>query len=194
MVAVVVGALIWWFRERRAPAQHRRKLVALFVISLAAFASITIYNQLQSGSHYTSLTQRSDVERATRHLWMEHPLTGVGLRFFKTPAYAGYQAPNNVVNEVLAEAGVPGLLGFIVFAAGSLVGLARGRGSLATAALCAVAGRFVHGLVDIYWVGGTTALPWIIAGMGLASVPRRRASAASAGGGRSRVTSAGEPR
>jgi O-antigen ligase len=172
MVGLVVGALIWWFRESLVRAPHRRKLVAAFVIALTAFAAITVYNQLHAGSPHSSLAQRSQVERATRQLWLDHPLTGVGLRFFKTPAYAGYQPPNDVVNEILAEAGIPGLLGFIVFVAGSLVGLARGRGGLATAAVCAVAARFVHGLVDIYWVGGTTALPWLIAGMGLATSAR----------------------
>jgi hypothetical protein len=63
-----------------------------------------------------------------------------------------------------------------------------------------VSGRFVHGLLDIYWVAGTTTLPWLIAGMGLAatvtrpvddpSAPAARHAAAATGpapGGPSRL-------
>jgi hypothetical protein len=98
-------------------------------------------------------------------------MTGVGLRFFETANYVGYQPPNDDVNEALAEGGAPALVGFLVFISGSIWALARGRGTLATAGLCVVVARFAHGLVDIYWVGGTTTLVWLIAGMGLAIRP-----------------------
>lgn len=180
MLAFAVGAGIWWFRQpSRASRPFRRAAVLLFAVALVAVVGSTVRDQLRKTDGRlatTSLTQRFDVERATRQLWIEHPYTGVGLRYFKTSTYAGYQAPNNVFNEILAEAGAPGLVGFVVFVVGSLVGLGRLRGDLATAALCVVAARFVHGLFDIYWTGGTTALPWMVAGMALA------VSASQAGG------------
>jgi len=151
---------------------RRRAILLLFAIALVFVAALSVRHQLQAEAHGTtinSLTQRAEVETATRQLWKEHPYTGVGLRFFKTPAYAGYQPPNDLVNEALAEAGILGLLGLVVFVIGSLVGLSRLHSDLATAALCVVAARFVHGLFDIYWTGGTTSLPWVIAGMALAS-------------------------
>jgi O-Antigen ligase len=171
MVALVVGAFIWWFRRSSMSTPRLRSLVILGAVAIAVFAFISIRNELRILSPYSSTNQRVQVERATERLWINHPFTGVGLRFFKTPAYAGYQAPTNVFNEVLAEAGVFGLLGFVVFVVGSLRVLGRRSGALATAALCVVSARFVHGLFDIYWTGGTTGLVWIIAGMGLATVP-----------------------
>jgi hypothetical protein len=176
MVAFVVGALIWSLRRPTQPSGTRRRgLVLLFAVALVFGVALSVRDALQAEGTTTinSVTERVEVARATRELWKEHPYTGVGLRFYKTPAYAGYQAPNDVVNEALAEAGVLGLLGFVVFATGSLFGLSRLQGDLATAALCVVAARFVHGLLDIYWTGGTTSLPWIVAGMALASSTSR---------------------
>ena len=168
MVAAAVGLLIWFFRESGRATGGLRTAAVLAAIGISVFTAISINNELNQGT-YSSFTQRTQVEQATRRLWLDHPWTGVGLRFFDTPQYAGYQPPNNVFDEVLAEAGVLGLAGFVVFVFGSLYGLGRLRGDLATAGLCVVAARFTHGLFDIYWTGGTTTLVWVIAGMGLAS-------------------------
>jgi hypothetical protein len=178
MIAFAAGVLIWSFRRPIQPGRvyRRRAILLLFAIALVLVAALSVRHQLQAEAHGTtinSLTQRAEVAKTTRRLWMEHAYTGVGLRYFKTPAYAGYQAPNDIVDEVLAEAGVLGLIGLTVFVIGSLIGLGQVRGDLATAALCVVAARFVHGLLDIYWTGGTTALPWIVAGMALASSTER---------------------
>jgi hypothetical protein len=171
MVALTVGVLIWFFKG--SPGANRRLRAAAIVaaIGVSIFTAISVAGELDQGNsgRHTSLTVRSEVEKQTRELWIHHPWTGVGLRFFKTPRYAGYQAPNNVIDEVAAEAGVFGVFGFLIFVGGALIGLGRLQGDLATAGLCVVAARFTHGLFDIYWTGGTTALPWIIAGMGLAS-------------------------
>jgi hypothetical protein len=176
MVAFVVGALIWSLRRStRLSGVRRRALVLLFAAALMCGVALSARDALEAPrSTINSVTQRVEVARTTRQLWTAHPYTGVGLRFFKTPAYSGYQPPNDVVNEALAEAGVLGLLGFVVFVIGSLVGLGRLQGDLATAALCVVAGHFAHGLLDIYWTGGTTSLTWIVAGMALSTpaVPR----------------------
>lgn len=172
MIGFAAGVLIWSFRRPVQPSRvyRRRAILLLFAVALAFVAALSARDQLQvQGAAINSVTQRVRIARTTRQLWTEHPYTGVGLRYFKTPRYAGYPEPNDVVNEALAEAGVLGLLGFVVFVIGSLVGLSRLQGDLATAALCVVAARFVHGLLDIYWTGGTTSLPWIVAGMALAS-------------------------
>jgi hypothetical protein len=177
MIAAGVGTLIWFFRESGRASGGLRTAALAAAIGISIFTAISVNGELNQGT-YSSLTQRTQVDQATRQLWKEHPLTGVGLRFFDTPRYVGYQPPNNFVDEALAEAGVFGLAGFVVFVLGSLVGLARLRGDLAAAGLCVVAARFSHGLFDIYWTGGTTTVVWIIAGMGLASASARPAPAA----------------
>lgn len=174
ILALSAGLLIWFVRIDR---DRRRRFGALAVVALVGFTALvglSIRAQLARRvvNPHDSISQRIEVESATRELWQAHPMTGVGLRYFSTPEFNGYQPPNNVVNEVLAEAGFPGLIGFVIFVGGSLIGLSRRRDQLALAALCVVSARFVHGLVDIYWVAGTTTLPWLIAGMGLAS-PRQ---------------------
>jgi hypothetical protein len=168
MLAFAVGALIWWFRRSSKSSPRLRSLALVSAVALALVVGVSVKNQLQTQGTPTSLTLRFRETRTTRQLWIDHPFTGVGLRFFKTPAYAGYAPPTDVFNEILAEAGILGLVGFLVFVTGSLVGLSRVQGELATAALCVVSARFVHGLFDIYWTGGTTPLPWIVAGMALA--------------------------
>jgi len=177
MIAFAAGVLIWSFRRPVQPSRvyRRRATLLLLATVLASVAVLSAKDQLQvEGPVINSATQRVRTARTTRQLWTEHPYTGVGLRYFKTPKYAEYPEPNDVVNEALAEAGVIGLFGFFVFVVGSLVGLSRLQGELATAALCVVAARFVHGLLDIYWTGGTTSLPWMVAGMALASSTTRR--------------------
>lgn len=178
MVAAGVGLLIWFFRDSGRATGGLRTAALAAAVGVSIFISISVNRELNQGT-YSSLTQRTQVEQVTRQLWREHPLTGVGVRFFDTPRFAGYQPPNNWIDEALAEAGVVGLAGFVVFVLGSLFGLARLRGDLATAGLCVVAARFSHGLLDIYWTGGTTTLVWLIAGMGLASTSARAGPAAA---------------
>jgi hypothetical protein len=170
IIAFAAGVLIWSLRRPVQPSRvyRRRAILLLFAAALALVAALSAKDQLQV-EEINSATQRVRIAHTTRELWTEHPYTGVGLRYFKTPRYSEYPEPNDVVNEALAEAGVIGLLGFVVFVIGSLLGLSRLKGDLATAAFCVVAARFVHGLLDVYWTGGTTSLPWIVAGMALAS-------------------------
>jgi O-antigen ligase len=174
MVAGSAGLLIWFFRAGGAGSAPRLRAAAIAAaLGLTIFTALSVRAELRhSPGHHSSLTVRTQVEKQTRALWIHHPWTGVGLRFFKTPRYAGYQAPNNVFDEIAAEAGVLGIIGFAIFIGGSLIGLGRLKGELATAGLCVVAARFTHGLFDIYWTGGTTTLPWIVAGMGLTSAMR----------------------
>ena len=157
-----------FFRKSAGATPGLRTVAIIGAIAISTFTAISVRHELTQRT-YTSLTQRARIEHATHRLWLEHPFTGVGLRFFKTPQYTGYSPPNNVFDEILAEAGVLGLAGFVVFVVGSLRGLGRLQGDLATAGLCVVSARFTHGLFDIYWTGGTTALVWIVAGMGLAA-------------------------
>jgi hypothetical protein len=202
MLAAAAGLFIWFFRTHPDRRRQSWKLAVVALVFFVGFVGQSVRTQVaeQQGNRHSSISQRIEVETATQQLWKDNPMTGVGLRFFATPRFEGHQPPNNVLNEVLAEAGVPGLLGFLVFLGGAIVGLARGRGPLALAGLCVVSGRFVHGLLDIYWVAGTTTLPWLIAGMGLAatvtrpvddpSAPAARHAAAATGpapGGPSRL-------
>jgi O-Antigen ligase len=186
MLAFITGALIWYFRTHRDRRRRQWKFALVFAIAFAVLAGALLRSQLQQNNPHGSVAQRFQISRETRKLWHDHPWTGVGLRFFARPQYAStYSPPNNVVDEALAESGIPGMIGFAVFLIGAIVAVSRARGELALAGLAVTCGRFVHGFVDIYWVAGTTALAWIIAGMGLA-VPRVREELPPLGGRRVR--------
>lgn len=181
MLATVAAGLVWFLRAH--PERRRRSagLMILIGVGLSYFVYTSVQQQYARRAHglrIDSLTQRQLVEAQTRALFVHHPVAGVGLRYYKTPAYINYQPPNNIVDEVLAEAGIPGLLGFVVLVGGAVVALRRAPGDLATAGLAVVVGRLVHGAVDIYWVAGTATLPWLIAGMGFGAVGRQQEEAA----------------
>lgn len=170
MLEVVIGAAIWLAKSRHARRRATRLVALVIGLTLAVGVGLSVRAQLNSGT-YTSLTQRFVVEAQTQKLWEQHPWTGVGLKYFVLPEYAGYQAPNNVLDEALAEGGFPALAGFAIFMIGSLVALSKSRGSFAVAGLALVAGHFAHGMVDIYWSAGTVTLAWIVAGMALSAPP-----------------------
>jgi O-antigen ligase len=171
MLALLLGTVVWLCRVDTERRQRYWKPFLGLGVLFAVVAGLSLSEQVdrQAPTSHDSLTQRIGGETRILALWQEHPVTGVGIRFFALPEFAGFQPPNNLINEILAEAGFPGLFGFLVFVVGSVWALWRCQGNLAIAGVCVVAARFAHGLVDIYWVGGTSTLPWLIAGMGLAA-------------------------
>ena len=183
MLAVVVGSAVWVLRSEAGQRRRLLPVIAVIAVGLGTLAWNSVQEQLVSGDQHSSLEQRFDVEAQTRALWEEEPLLGVGLRYYNTPQYEGYQPPNNVLNEALAESGVPGLLGLVVLVTGATVAAWRAQGALAVAATCVLLSRVAHGMVDIYWVAGTGTLPWLILGMGLASGARTTRGAACADAG-----------
>lgn len=173
MLELVAGLLVWFVRTRKERGRAVTVLAGLIAAGFAYFVVTSVQSQFASqaaGQHINSITTRYQVEDRTRKLFYHHPLTGVGLRFYKTAKYSTYQVPNNIADEVLAEAGIPGLIGLVVLVTGSVVACRRIPGQYGTAALAVTIGHFVHGAVDIYWVAGTVTLPWLIVGMACGSV------------------------
>ncbi|MBW3638896.1 MAG: O-antigen ligase family protein [Actinobacteria bacterium] len=182
-LTLLAGLLILAVRRQGPRRLPVRGAAVLAVCGIAALIIVSVQNQLQerveTGNLQDSLAQREQVETATFDLWRENWVVGVGLKYFTTGAFgAANQAPNNVLNESMAETGVVGTAGFLILQAAAVLALARGSGPLATAGLACVVGRLLHGQVDIYWSAGTAALPWLIAGFGLAEERRRIAGVA----------------
>lgn len=172
-LTVLGGFLVVVLRQRGRHTFAVRTITLLAVVGIASLIVTSVNNQLEervaTGNVHDSLAQREQVETATYELWRENWVVGVGLKYFTTGGFgAANQAPNNVLNESMAETGIVGTVGFLLLQGVALVALARGSGPLATAGLACVFGRLLHGQVDIYWSAGTAALPWIVAGLGLA--------------------------
>lgn len=177
-LTLLAGLLVVALRQRGRHTIAVRAAALVVVCGITALVLASVQSQLdervETGNLQDSLAQREQVETATYDLWRENWLIGVGLKYFTTGDFgAANQAPNNVLNESMAEAGIVGTAGFLILQVTAVLALARGSGPLATAGLAIVVGRFLHGQVDIYWSAGTAALPWLIAGLGLAESRRR---------------------
>ena len=175
MVAFVVGVVIWSLRRPTQPSGVRRRaIVVLFAVALVFGVTLSVRDALRAqGTTINSVTRRIEVAQTTRRLWIEHPYTGVGLRFYKTLPTPGTGAERRRRRGTCRggssrASGLRRVCDRITGRAQSAsrrprdCGLVRRRRALR------------HGLLDIYWTGGTTSLPWIVAGVALATqaVPR----------------------
>lgn len=166
ILGLALAVLVWILRPRATRRRVPPVVGLVLVVVLGYIALGSIQQQLTdaSGGHkQNSITQRQDVEQATRDLWRTSPLVGVGLRYFNTPEHAGYQPPNNMFDEALAEAGVLGAAGLAVFVSSAIYIAFRLRTPLGEAAAMVLVNAFFHGQVDIFWANGQS-LNWLVFG------------------------------
>ncbi|MCW2616785.1 MAG: O-Antigen ligase [Frankiales bacterium] len=173
LLGAALGVLIWFFSPGSGPsATGKTRILGLLVaVGFGTFASFSVQQQLTAANLETnSAGVRFDVEAATRDLWRDSPVVGVGLRYFNTGDYGRFvTASNNALNSEMAESGIIGTTGFVVLHVGTVIVLVKRRQSpLAAAALAVFSGQLLHGMVDIYWSSGLTPLPFLVAGMALA--------------------------
>lgn len=185
ILAAVLGMLVAFVLNPRAHSIRTWIFAVAVAVTLATFAVISIHHQLtvdQSDLTNSSLGVRFNVEHVTQKIWRTSPFVGVGLKYFFTGHFGPYAfVPNNIIDNELAESGLIGLLGFAIFQVGVLVAAIRRRGSpLVAAAVGVIAGKLLHGMVDIYWSAGVASLPFLILGIALAS-PSPAAFATRAG-------------
>ena len=172
-IVLTVATVVWVVRSRGVSRGQR--IGGIFLVAmLATFAGYTLVTEFKASQTipgdslvHNSYTIRTDVEAQTQDLWRTSPWLGVGLRFFNTSRYEGYQAPNNVFDEVLAEGGLFGATGMVILITGSCMSLSKAKGNLSIAGFTLVATAFIFGQFDIFWVNGVS-FPWIIAGAGAA--------------------------
>lgn len=132
-LTLLAGLLVLAVRQQGRHTLPVRAAAVLAVCGIAALIITSVQNQLQerveTGNLNDSLAQRKQVETATFDLWRENWLVGVGLKYFTTGAFgAANQAPNNVLNESMAETGIVGTTGFLILQAAAVLALARGSG------------------------------------------------------------------
>jgi hypothetical protein len=145
----------------------------LVAAALSVVAYVSIRDQLSLSKQdltNSSAGVRFNVEHVTQGIWRTSPVVGVGLKYFNTGNYGQFAYPaNSVVDNELAESGLIGLAGFVLFQIGVLaVGIRRRGSPVVAAAVGVVAGRLMHGMVDIYWTAGAVTLPFVILGIALA--------------------------
>lgn len=174
ILGAALGGVIWLFAPQQGErVRGRARLAAaLLAVSFSVYAGQSVQDQLTSSDVETnSVGVRRDVEAFTLELWRSSPITGVGIRYSSSGEYGRLaRASNNAINNELAEAGIAGATGFVIFHSVVLALLWRlRRSALGVTALALVSGQLLHGMFDIYWSSGITPVPFIVAGMALAA-------------------------
>ncbi|WP_125567963.1 O-antigen ligase family protein [Nocardioides baekrokdamisoli] len=161
----------------------RSRVSQAIVVVLTAGLGLFMYNSIQAQMNVPTnefklnpIGVRQQVEQEARRIWRTSPWDGVGLKYFTSGNYGhfGSQAPNNVVDNELAESGIIGLTGFVALAGCvGVAGWTRRKDAYVLTGLALVVGHLAHGQVDVYWQAGLVPLPYLVLGMGLAAPPSR---------------------
>ncbi|SDB79864.1 O-Antigen ligase [Raineyella antarctica] len=147
--------------------RHRRrsKVIVVAVIPALFFVGTLVKDQLASGNAFNSANQRLTWFQDTLTAWERSPWVGYGLRFWNQPGAPLHFQPPNAELEVLASAGIIGLLGFLALVLGVLIVLWRIDPAYGTLAVAVVLSRFVQGQFDLFWVAGQVSVPFVVAGI-----------------------------
>jgi hypothetical protein len=157
IVAILIVAL-------RSGSGGRSRLVLLMILPGIWLVAVTIIEQIQSQNQHNSAFQRLQWFREVYLLWRESPLFGHGLRYWTNGPVVSFQPPQAEL-EVLASAGVIGLLGFAVMWIGIVIILGKLDRAYGTLALAVVLSRLVQGQFDLFWVASSVSIPFVIAGV-----------------------------
>jgi len=173
MIALITVVGVVYLRQRGPRKRSKVLVAALFPAAVVAY--VTIVRQLSS-TRINSLSIRLLSYHQSLALWQQSPIFGFGERFWYTGLYGPVIQPPNAEISMLATGGIVGLFGFLVLICGSLRLLWRLPAAVGTLAFAVLLARVVDGQFDIFWVSASGSLPWIIAGMGLATASRIRQS------------------
>lgn len=178
-VAIVVIAF------RKNPTQRRSRLIVLAVIPAMVLVGTLVKDQYESKNQFNSVFTRLNWFIETTAFWLQSPWLGHGLRFWYQEGSAITYQPPNAFLEVLACAGLVGLVAFIVMMIGTLVVLWRLDPRFGTLASALLISRLVQSQLDLFWVAVQVSVPFVVVGIcvGAAAAdepPRLRSPAAAA--------------
>ncbi|MDQ0577132.1 O-antigen ligase family protein [Agromyces albus] len=166
--AIVVAVL-------RRSTTGRSRLVLLLLIPAAWLVISMVVDQIESQNRHNSVFQRVEWLREVYHFWRESPIFGHGLRYWYNPGELPYQPPQAEL-EVLASAGVVGLIGFLVMWIGVLVALWHVDPRFGTLAVAVLLSRFVQSQFDLFWVAVQVSVPFVVAGICLGAMDHERST------------------
>lgn len=150
---------------RTHPERRRSWLVALAMVPVLVVVASLVRQDLESGNVHNSVFQRLTWFEDSVAAWLTQPWVGLGLRYWTTGEVPYDFQPPQAVLELLASTGVIGLLAFVTMAGGTLVTLWRMEPTFGTLAFAMVSTRIVQGQFDIFWVGISVTVPFVIAGL-----------------------------
>jgi O-antigen ligase len=167
-IAMVLVLGFWMVRTGRVV---RSPLVLVAMVCLAAVAYVSfnaLFQSDQADSRFNSVNSRLDTYESALDAFEDHPIAGVGLKFWRDPAvvdqYGGGE-PHNLVIAALGESGVVGIVALAILLVGAVRLLASRRDELGLLALTLLVVKATASLFDIFWVAGTMTVPWVVIGM-----------------------------
>jgi O-antigen ligase len=178
LIGLVVAVIVVAVRGR---VSRYSRFMLLLAIPAIVLVIATVNDQIASQNRFNSFFQRLDWIREVYALWKHSPVFGHGLRYWYTDTTANFQPPQAEI-EVLASAGVVGLIGFVVMWVGVIVVLWRVDRRFGTLALAVTLSRIVQAQFDLFWVASQVSIPFIIAGicLGAQAFERQREAVSAA--------------
>lgn len=169
LLGLGAGLVFIAWRERRLGRKPWR-VVLLGLVPILVLVFTMVRDQVETGNQFNSVFQRVTWLTDTIDFWLQSPWVGHGLRYwYEGYLGMGFQPPNAEV-EMLASAGLVGLLGFFVLMAGTLVLLWRIDPRFGTVALAVLGARLVQAQVDLFWVAIQTSIPFLVVGICLGAL------------------------
>ena len=167
-LGLIVAALYFVLTDRQG-SQGSRALRRLIVVSGASIGAIALYSlisaQLSSDNRFNSAAVRPADAQALLNFFLAHPFLGLGMEnifgISTDSAYGAVTAPALSLQS-LAEGGI---LGGAAFLALMIAPFRVKLGPLSTIVRCLLIARAVEGQFDFYWLGGATALAWLMLGI-----------------------------
>lgn len=153
---------------RRGSGGHSRFVLFLVIPGIWLVAAMVI-EQIESQNKFNSVFQRVEWAREVYALWKLSPVFGHGLRYWYSDTTAPFQPPQAEM-EMLASAGVVGLLGFGVMWIGITLVLWHVDPRFGTLALAVTLSRLVQGQFDLFWVAAQVSIPFVVAGICLGAM------------------------
>lgn len=161
-VAVVLIAL----RQSRTGVRRLLLAASAGVLVYSGFAGYELgRREIALGAVHSPDAVRLIQTQLALATWQQSPIFGAGLLAYRN---VGQIDPHNVLVLTLEESGVVGVIALAILLGGTALQLVRGGNELAWLAIAMMSARFLHGLVDVYWVHGTGPMPWLVVGAALA--------------------------
>ncbi|WP_448710970.1 O-antigen ligase family protein [Microbacterium profundi] len=161
MIGFLIAMLIHVVRE--GAARHW-VLITITAVPGAILLVQSVIEQVESQNRFNSVYQRLEWIREVYALWKHSPFFGHGLRYWYVHPTANFQPPQAEL-EVVASAGVVGLLGFAIMWLGFIIVLWRVDRRFGMLAFGSVLARIVQAQFDLFWVSAQVSIPFFIAGL-----------------------------
>jgi O-antigen ligase/polysaccharide polymerase Wzy-like membrane protein len=161
---------------RNPEVRRRSKMMLLGAVPLVIGLYYSFTYAARTNPKFNSVSIRVSQLDAALHVWHMSPLFGEGMRFYNLPQFVSVTAPPNVLIDNLASTGIVGSLAFFFLVFVTTRTMARLPAAFGTLGLAILVAHYVDGLFDIFWIGASSTIPFIIAGvcLGMADSERTR--------------------